>query len=160
MWPIADVAGFSVRVSVVAMKTLVAALVASLCCAACEAPVERVAGADSDFLSETDLRRLTYRAERSDAEAAFRVGTHFSAQPQRQREAVDWLRLAAENNHNTAAQHLIVHLNARGDCDEARSWLERLDQRVTNRQERELLGVDDMIADSQSDYETCASQAD
>ena len=117
------------------------------------------ASVGGDTLTNTELQQLSARARLGDAHAAFRIAVHYESDPTQEAEAIEWLTVAAGLRYDIATQHLIVILIGRGsarDCEEARLWAHRLDERVRDPESRTSLDVDGLLNAS----DRCARNGD
>ena len=79
------------------------------------------------LLDDTQLDQLRQKAEKGDAEAAFRVALHFSSADNRQQHRT-WLHRAAELGHPVAQYNIWFNLRDSKTCSDqlaALAWLER-----------------------------------
>lgn len=82
-------------------------------------------------LNPADLDDAMRRARAGDTEAAMRVARHFELGLQQQRNAYEWLELAANQGDVVAMQTLASYLaddGGAGSCARARDWLLRAQQ--------------------------------
>jgi hypothetical protein len=121
-----------------------------------------VATADVSVLSAEEFARLKRGAEQGDPEAAYRIALHYDADPRTGLQQEPWLRQAAAAKHAGAIQQLAVFLYVRGDkagCEEAVRFVMLLDESVTDRKQRDLLGVDRMVRSAPESRASCRLHA-
>ena len=115
---------------------------AAIAVSACSRPPAReteveVEGANSGLVFDLDadeLAHLISQAEQGDGDAAFRIANFYSISggdlqrandPSIEAATEKWLRLAADNGHETAMFNLAVHI-VRKDCEGAQAILRTL----------------------------------